>query len=674
MVERMCKKIIALVLLSFPLCLLAESLREKYESQLTPPRIYNCYQAKGNIKVDGKLNDKAWQEAEWSEPFVDISGYDFPIPTQATRVKMLYDEKNLYVGARLEEKNIVAKLTQRDTIIYHDNDFEVFIDPDGDGLHYFEIENNARGVIFDLMLDKPYRSGGSFFIPWDCPGLQLKVAYEGTLNKTNDVDKAWTVEMAIPIDALSRDFRNPRDFKVWRINFSRVQWPTPGAREENWVWSPTGRIDMHMPERWGFLNFVDGDGVVPHSEIDMQAYNWLWSIFYAEQDRFSTAGRYYHRLQDFNISDEIPYPVKIEATSAAFEIKMTVGAKIYSVNQDGRFRVDSVKPVKVKNWAWIRLKDGWTDEQYRNWFKSMHDAGISALLFEGYDENAFRVCKEVGMEAHYWKWTLNRREVLELHPEWFAVSRDGKSCYDNPAYVEYYRFLCPSRSEVVQYLAEDYLRCARLPYVDGMHLDYVRYPDVILPVSLWKNYRIEQTKELAEYDFCYCDVCREKFKVLTGRDPLDVEFPQEDQSWINFRLDAITRVVKAIADEVRGNGYYLSGAVFPGPTMAKRMVRQDWGNWCLDAYFPMIYNGFYYEGPSWVGRSVQEGVTAIDGRADLYAGLMCTDLLYGDDFEKALDEAFSNGAAGVSFFDGPQPEQLKTLRHYLDSHNLIPVK
>lgn len=227
---------------------------------------------------------------------------------------------------------------------------------------------------------------------------------------------------------------------------------------------------------------------------------------------------------------------------------------------------------------------------------------------------------------------------------------------------------------MAQYLAKDYLQMARLPYVDGMHLDYIRYPDVILPVSLWQNYGIEQTKELAEYDFCYCEVCRAKFKELTGRDPLDVKFPQEDQSWINFRLDAITNVVKTIADTVRGNGYYLSSAVFPGPTMAKKMVRQDWGNWSLDAYFPMIYNGFYNEGPSWIGRSVSEGVVALDGRADLFAGLMCPDLANGDDFERALDEAFGNGASGVSFFDGPQPEQLKVLREYLDSHNLSPIK
>lgn len=662
------------MLAALPLTAGAESLQSRYASRLTAPRVYDCHRAEGKIKIDGKLDDKAWQRAPRSQDFVDISGYDHPVPAQTTWVKMLYDDENLYIGAYLSEKNIVANLTQRDTIIWRDNDFEVFLDPDGDGTNYFEIENNARGVVMDLMLDKPYRSGGSFFLPWDCRGLDLKVAYDGTLNKTSDTDRAWTVEMAIPFEALRRDFTDPRDYKVWRINFSRVEWTVPGGPEENWVWSPTGKVDMHMPERWGYLRFIGADGSVPDTGVDPEIYGLLWGLFYAQQDHHGATGKYYHRLADFNLPDTVPYPVDIEATSKWFELTVPAGDKTYRLDSDGRFRMEQTKPREVKNWAWVRLKEGWTPGQYAEWFRSLHDAGISALLFEGYDEDAYRLCKEAGMEAHYWKWTMNRRELLDNHPEWFAVSRDGKSCHDNPPYVDYYRFLCPSHPEVAQYLADDYLQDAALPYVDGMHLDYVRFPDVILPVSLWQNYGIEQTHEMPEYDFCYCELCQAKFKELTGRDIMEVEFPMEDQSWINFRLDAISRVVKQISDSVRGHGHTLTAAVFPGPSMARRMVRQDWGNWSLDAVFPMIYNGFYYEGPEWIGTSVKEGVNALQGRADLFAGIMCPDLEKGNDFEKALDEAYSNGASGVSFFDGPTPEQLVTLRNYLDSHGLKPVK
>lgn len=314
-----------------------EELQTKYAALLTAPRVYDCMPADGKIVIDGRLNDKAWEAAPQSEEFVDISGYDFPTPAQSTWVKMLYDDEYLYIGARLNEKNIVGDLTQRDTIIWRNNDFEVFLDPDGDGVNYFEFENNALGTLMDLLLEKPYRSGGSFFLPWDCQRWNLKVAYEGTLNDTTDVDQAWTVEMAIPFAALQRDFKDPRDFKVWRINFSRVEWPVPGQKEENWVWSPTGKVDMHMPERWGYLRFVDKEGNVPQTEINQEAYNLLWTLFYAEKDYQTENGRYFTSVNGLNLNSKLP--VDIEATSKWFDLSTKVDGKTYSLNSDGRFTV-----------------------------------------------------------------------------------------------------------------------------------------------------------------------------------------------------------------------------------------------------------------------------------------------------------------------------------------------
>lgn len=662
----------------------AQPLFERYGDVLTVSRSYNCFRTEEPIRIDGRLHETSWQRAVSSEAFVDIRGEAWPAPAKRTVVKMLWDDAHLYIGAELEEDDIVAKLTQRDTIIYHDNDFEVFLDPDGDGQHYFEIENNARGVIFDLMLDKPYRSGGNFFIPWNCQGLRLAVHHDGTLNRSKDRDRRWFVEMAIPFEALTRNFDNPKNYKVWRINFSRVQWPHPGQPEENWVWSPTGRVDMHMPDRWGFVHFVDAPvgsrSTAAPMTLDPDLYKLLWAMFYAQLDRRAATGNFLRTVDDFLLTDAeraaLPEGSRlaVEATSKTFRITATVpeSKSCYTLDQEGCFRIEPLAPRVVKNWMWMRLKEDWSADQYRNHFTRIHEAGISGVLFEGYDEQVFRLCKESGLEAHYWKWTMNRREVMETHPEWFAVNRKGESSCDKPAYVDYYRFLCPSHPEVAEYLAEDYLRCANLPYVDGMHLDYVRFPDVILPVSLWKNYGIEQTRELPEYDYCYCDLCRSKFKEQTGRDPLETAYPMEDQSWINFRFDAITRVVKTIAAEVRGKGKYLSAAVFPGPSMARRMVRQDWDNWPLDAYFPMIYNGFYYEGPEWIGRSVAESVKAVDGRGAIYAGLMFPDIR-GEAFDQALDAAYDNGASGVSFFDGPDEEYLVRLKAYLDKRGFVPA-
>ena len=558
----------------------------------TTPRIYDAQRTKEAMKIDGKLTESSWNTVKYSDDFADIRGMDWPAPTMKTNVKMLWDNECLYIGARLEEKNITGDITGRDEIIWKNNDFEVFIDPYSDGKLYYEIENNALGTVMDLLMDKPYSEGGVFIMPWDCKGLQLAVSYDGTLNNPKDTDKAWFVEMAIPFAALQRDFKDPRASKVWRINFSRVEWLVKGGPEENWVWAPTGKVDIHVPSKWGYLRFCDG-GVVP----------------------------------------EMPH------------------AKT------------------VKNWMWERIKEKWSDEQYAAHFKKAHECGISGILFEGYDERVYRLCKEAGLEAHYWLWTMNRRDLLEKHPEWGAVSRSGKSTYDNPPYVDYYRFLCPTHPGVADTIAADYLRCANLKYVDGMQLDYVRFPDVVLPTSLWSNYGIDQSSELPEYDFCYCDLCREEFKKLTGRDPLLEQYPAQDQSWLNFRLDAITKVVRKIHETLAADGKFLSAAVFPGPSMATKMVRQDWGNWPLPAYFPMIYNGFYNEGPEWIGRSVAESVKAVGGKALIYAGIMYPDLKKGDDFEKALDAAYGNGAAGVSFFDGPDDAGLERLKKYLDEHD-----
>lgn len=660
----------------------AQSLYEKYERFLTDPRTYVCYRADGKLKIDGKLNESSWQKAEATAPFVDISGEGFPVPKYETTAKMLWDDDYLYIGAVLEEEDIKARLTRRDTIIYYDNDFEVFIDPDSDGHNYFEIETNARGVIFDLMLDKPYRSGGNFMVQWDCPGMKMAVHCEGTLNKPKDKDRYWSVEMAIPHQALTMNFNNPlKAGNTWRINFSRVQWLKPNGPEENWVWSATGKIDMHMPDRWGYLYFSDdkvGTGkagfVYPYNQ---PMYKLLWAMFYAQQEYYGKEHNYLRTKDSFFLTEKelknLPAgaEITVEATRNTYRIAISNPAERvrYVINNEGRFHIEKIAPRQVKNWVWTGVPKDRSAADWQKWFKLLKECGISGVLFEGYDEDIYRMCKEAGLEAHYWKWTMNRAELLDKHPDWYAVNRKGESSHDKPAYVDYYRFLCPNHSGVAQYLAEDYVKEAHKPYVDGVHLDYVRMPDVVLPVSLWKNYGIEQKEELPEYDYCYCDTCRALFKAQTGQDPLELKYPMENQSWINFRLDAVTHVVEAITKAVKADHKFISAAVFPGPSMARKMVRQDWGNWLLDAYFPMIYNKFYYEGAEWIGRSVQESVQTVNGRAKVYAGLMFGDIK--DDFEKALDEAYDNGASGVSFFAGPSEEYLHRFKAYLDKRGFI---
>ena len=321
---------------------------EKYEKYLVEPRTYVAYRTEGALKIDGKLDESSWKKAKDTEAFEDISGKGFAEPKYKTTAKMLWDDDYLYVGALLEEPNITAKLTQRDTIIYYDNDFEVFIDPDSDGHNYFEIEVNAKNVLFDLMLDKPYRVGGDFFLQWDCPGIQSGIHIEGTLNNPNDTDKYWTVEMAIPRQALTLSFNNLlKAGNTWRINFSRVEWLK--KPEENWVWNATGRIDMHMPDRWGYLHFSDNKVGTEETQLvyphDKDIYKLMWAVFYAQQDYKNENGKYATLNELPGLSAEMKQKLTMEVTPHTYQIRAEVPAegKVYILNEEGSFKKEDKK-------------------------------------------------------------------------------------------------------------------------------------------------------------------------------------------------------------------------------------------------------------------------------------------------------------------------------------------
>ena len=217
--------------------------------------VYDCHKAKGKIKIDGRVEEKAWRRASSDSGFSDIRGGDYPAPKYLTTMRMLWDEDNLYIAAELEEPDVKALVSKRDDIVYHDNDFEVFLNPYGDSKLYYELEVNALGTVMDLLMEKPYRQGGTYIMTWDVQGLELAVNVNGTLNKSGDKDEGWSVEMKIPFSALSRGGSDPRNNKMWRANFSRVEWLA--KPEENWVWSPTGVVDIHIPDKWGYIRFAE---------------------------------------------------------------------------------------------------------------------------------------------------------------------------------------------------------------------------------------------------------------------------------------------------------------------------------------------------------------------------------------------------------------------------------
>jgi hypothetical protein len=344
--------------------LTAQNIFSGFEYLFTPVRNYVVYQSAAEINIDGKANEPSWEYAAWTEEFIDIEGEKMPKPLHKTRVKMLWDNRYLYILAELDEQHVWSYYEKHDLIVFEENDFEVFIDPDDDTHNYFEIEINARNTIFDLFMAKPYRNGGIPIITWNAPGLKTAVFVDGAINNPTDTDKNWTVEMAIPFEALRLGVSTqiPKDNQVWRINFSRVQWQTEIADgiykrkkdavsgriipEDNWVWNPTGLINMHFPERWGMLQFttnqVNGHKVAFQYPDFEELKKHLWLVYYKQKKYQGEKGRFAKTLSEINIPDTLTVgsgeklELKLFASDFQFvaELISSNGIKI-TLNNDG---------------------------------------------------------------------------------------------------------------------------------------------------------------------------------------------------------------------------------------------------------------------------------------------------------------------------------------------------
>lgn len=240
-----------------------------YSRAQSNPKSYVARYTSKELLMDGEMED-IWDSASWTDVFIDIEGVR--LPTYNTRMKMLWDSTYLYFYASMEEPHVWGDIMDRDAIIFYNNDFEIFIDPDGDTHSYMEFEVNALNTVWDLILTKPYRNGAKTIDNWDIKGLKSAVKVNGTLNNPKDIDKGWNVEVAMPWKSLLEVVHGSLPVnQYWRINFSRVNWDydlqdglytrkrdTEGKYlpEYNWVWSPQGVINMHEPEHWGFVYFA----------------------------------------------------------------------------------------------------------------------------------------------------------------------------------------------------------------------------------------------------------------------------------------------------------------------------------------------------------------------------------------------------------------------------------
>lgn len=324
------------------------------------PKTHIAYKTTDKIIVDGEESETSWSKVDWTDAFVDIEGVQKP--KYETKVKMLWDETNYYILAKINEPHVWANLKQRDTIIFYNNDFEVFIDPDGDSFNYYELEINALNTVWDLFLSKPYRTNDNVVLnDWNITGLKSAVKVKGTINNSTDTDQGWMLEIAIPWAAYQKSYNEdnvPRD-RFWRVNFSRVNWQhsiidgkyerkkDPSGKflpEYNWVWSPQGVINMHEPEKWGYVYFSSKERKEAFTIPKDERLKWeLFKWYRAQKQYFSLKKQWATSLKDLgNINikmDGFSINPKLENYSFGWgiSIKSPFSNKTLIINEDGRY-------------------------------------------------------------------------------------------------------------------------------------------------------------------------------------------------------------------------------------------------------------------------------------------------------------------------------------------------
>lgn len=330
------------------------------------------------------------------------------------------------------------------------------------------------------------------------------------------------------------------------------------------------------------------------------------------------------------------------------------------------------RPTLPSNWAWYTIDKTQSGDSVKHFLANLRSHGIEGILARGTNEayEGFApLARAAGIRLHAWRPTMMRGEYINEHPEWYTVNRDGESCAGpNPPYVNYYRWLCPSHEKVKELLISDYTSLCDIEGIDGIHLDYVRYCDVILPEKLQAKYGLVQNHVMAAYDYCYCDVCRADYKNEYGIDPMNLQDWRTNRTWLDFRLNQLVKLVRAIASAVREREKAITAAVFPTPVMAKRMVRQDWASFGLDAYMPMLYNIYYDEGLDWIGKCVSESLKQLPTPVPVYAGVL-DGAVQGKDIPRVYKMVKEKGGSGLSFFTGKNltDSDLDKLKNAIDS-------
>ena len=312
-----------------------------------------------------------------------------------------------------------------------------------------------------------------------------------------------------------------------------------------------------------------------------------------------------------------------------------------------------VEDEPFKFYTWISAPRKYKNEFWEQKLELFRSAGIDEILVKASAEHIKQLmplAQKYNLAVHAWIWTLNQpnNEHTKEHKDWYSVNRKGQNSLEYNPYVGYYQWLSPFHPDARAYIINNAKEFAQIEGLKSVHLDYVRYVDVILGDALQPKYNLDQNNEDPSFDFGYHPIARDSFRSIFEVDPLELKYPELSNEWRQFRLNAVSSLVSEIKQTVEAEGKLLSAAVFPFPEMSRKMVKQAWDDWPLDMAFPMLYHNFYNQNINWIGFCTQQCIA--DVNFPVIAGLYVPALKSAQKMKAAVDQAKENGAKGVCLF------------------------
>ena len=227
--------------------------KEVAEQEPPVARAAECRWNNGRIKIDGKLDEVAWDNAQVIKDFAVF--WQRRQPKTATKTRLLWDNRYLYFAAEMEDSDLYADIKAHNGMIWNNDVIELFLKPSESKLSYYEFQVNPANTNLELFF--PSRGSGGYqrHAPLSQLGIESAVVLNGTLNDWRDKDTGWTVEGRIPLTAFETSGDKPQAGSKWRFAFCRYDYSVAFDHVETSSTAPLTRPDFHHYEEYGELTF-----------------------------------------------------------------------------------------------------------------------------------------------------------------------------------------------------------------------------------------------------------------------------------------------------------------------------------------------------------------------------------------------------------------------------------